>query len=130
MPAPVYATYDQYVDVTGDEATPEATVTVRLAQASSIVEEMLIGAIYDTDTDDKPTDPDQADAVMRATCYQARWMRGPADPNSPDQLLASKSVGSVSWTRATGRKGDPRYAPMAITTLRVAGLLPTYVVEM
>jgi hypothetical protein len=132
MAPPVYATYVQYVDVTGDEATPEATVTARLPAASLIVDEMLTGAVYDTDAAEKPTDTGVADALMRATCHQAGWMRGPADPASPDLLLASKTVGAVSWTRATGGAGagNPKYAPMAVTVLRVAGLLPTYAVEL
>lgn len=64
----------QYADIPALTAYPGgATVPVEdadahLRTASRVVDRLLLGILYDTDSDGLPTDPDVAEALSDATC--------------------------------------------------------------
>ena len=99
-----------------------------LERASDDIDRVLIGAIYDVDTNELPTDPVVAEALKRATCAQALFRSVLADPSGGLGQLRSFTIGSISGTRATGPNGQPaassRYSDTAVDILRVAGLVP------
>jgi hypothetical protein len=98
-----------------------------LRLASDMVDELLIGAVYDHDDDGDPTDPTDQAALRKATCAQAHYLMTTGDLTGAQASLQSASVGSVSWTRASSAAGgvvQARYAPAAVAALRVAGLTP------
>ncbi|TMR99515.1 hypothetical protein [Nonomuraea basaltis] len=122
----VYATADDFSTFTGKPA-PEG-IAASLARASERVDELLIGAVYDTDeVTEMPTDPKERDAVMRATCAQAAWMIATGDPYGVAATFKDVSIGSVRLSRAGGGGSGPaRHAPDAGRILHTAGLLPGY----
>ncbi len=75
------------------------------------------------DGDGRPADPEEREAVVRATCTQTGQVR---------RCLRRQTVkiGSVQLDRAgTGNAGPPRYAQNAVSILRKAGLLLGYVID-
>ena len=124
--APVYATLQQYRDETRDSATPDAKVEDKLPRASLRLDELLIGAFYDTDDTGAPTDELTAEVFMRATCAQAQFMVARDDDTGAKGGMQNVSVGGVSYSRAqesTGVGAD-RFAPEAVSILRTEGILP------
>lgn len=131
MPAPVYATAADYLAYCNGVITDTL-----LKQASLRVDELIIGAVYETDSNDQPTDPDIIDALREATCAMAQWMNEQGDTTgtggSSSGTLKSASIGSASWSYGdsptTGRQlttsSGLLVAPVAVSVLRVAGLLP------
>lgn len=130
MTAPIYATESDYRNWVEDQ---DATISARLLrQASRVVDEILIGAVYDTDPIDQPTDPDLIQAFADATCAQAAWMDAAGDTtgSSDTATIGSASIGSVSYTGASAATVAPAghtlsgasIAPAALRELRGAGL--------
>lgn len=130
--APVYATPAQYRQVTGQDPPPDALR--KLADASELVDDLLIGAVYEVDEDtDLPTDPKVASALARAVCRQVQWWELTGDPHGVTNVYPSVSIGSVSLARGGGAASGPpsaadRIAPDALSALRVAGILPTFAI--
>lgn len=116
-----------------EEAVPVPPGATRLLRdASEVLDELLIGAMYATDADGMPTDPDVVDALKRATCAQARYTSELGDETGAKGQYASWSTGGVSVTRAFATAGSNqlnRVAPQAVLILRTEGLLPSYVVR-
>lgn len=125
----VYATAADYAAYTGKPA-PAGIDTV-LARASERIDELLMTAVYDVDeTTDLPTNPTDADAIMRATCAQAAWSLAVGDQYGVAAAFSDVKIGSVSVKRAGGGGSGPaRHAPDAASILRTAGLLPGYVID-
>lgn len=128
MAAPIYATLDDYRDWAHDDTAVMSEVL--FARASGIVDEVLIGAVYQVDTDQKPTDPIVAAAITAATCAQAQWMDATGDTTGAGDVVQveSASIGSVSFTgqhtvaaAAYTSTGAP-VASGALRELRLAGL--------
>ncbi|MFI8817460.1 MULTISPECIES: hypothetical protein [unclassified Streptomyces] len=91
------------------------------------MDDALLTAIYDTDTDGMPTDPDVAAALSAATCAQVEYVaeQGGDDTGAAGQW-DSVSIGPVAMS---GRKGGPvgsavDIGPRALRTLTRARLLP------
>jgi hypothetical protein len=122
----VYATVQQYRDVTKDEATPDDRVEMWLQLASEALDIALIGAIYKVDADEMPTDPKVAGVFVRACCRQAQYEIANNDPAQVKDQYTSSSVGGVSYGRAASATGRalPPLAPRALAILQVAGVLP------
>jgi hypothetical protein len=124
--APVYATLEQYRDQPGGSAYADDKVTDMLPRASLRLDELIVGAFYDTDTDGQPTDALTAEVFMRATCAQAQFMLVQDDPTGAKGAFQNVSVGGVSYSRAqesTG-VGKDRFAPEMVSILRTEGILP------
>lgn len=120
---PVYATAANYQQVTGQ--TPPADAIRKLANASELLDEALIGAWYETDPDTQlPTDPAVAAALARAVCWQVLWEQATGDEQGLAVVYPSMSIGSVSISRGSGSDGGggsvwARLAPRTASTLRL-----------
>lgn len=108
----------------GDPAPAHADRLLELA--SGLVDEMLVGAIYATDSGGLPTDSRVAGALKRATLLQAQYMAATADELGIKDAFSSMSTGGVSWTKATGANGRTptfRFSPAAVGYLRSSGAM-------
>lgn len=128
--ARVYATRADLVDYAPPSVTvpdePEATRV--LTRASEDVDDALLTAVYDVDTDDMPTDTKVIEAMKLATCAQAieRIRTGTEDGNDGLDGWDSVSIGSISLSGrrksdAGARSGSDLTAE-AVGHLRRAGL--------
>lgn len=121
----VYATAADYATYTAKPA-PEGIDTA-LARASERIDELLLGAVYDTDANEMPTKPKEREAITRATCAQAAFMLATGDPYGVAAAFKDVSIGSVRLSRAGGAASvPPRHAPDSARILHTAGLLPGY----
>ncbi|WP_242882590.1 hypothetical protein [Actinomadura litoris] len=118
---PVYATPDELTTWL-DAPAPQGAVRL-LRVASQIVDEILIGAVYDTDAFEAPTDPQVAERLREATCAQAAYLLALGDDTGATTQAGSHSTGGVSASRA---QAAPRWAPQALSVLRAGGLLPIH----
>jgi hypothetical protein len=97
-----------------------------LEEASDDLDEVLIGAVYDTDEDGQPTDPDVAEMLRKATVRQVHWMMRRDDETGADSDVQSMTVGQRSFTRRTVGSAagtTPKVGPRAAQILRTSGLL-------
>jgi hypothetical protein len=124
----VYATADDLADFL-DPAPVPPTAPRHLPQASEDIDELLIGAVYDVDANDLPTDPRIADALKRATCAQALFIAVGGDETGAKAQFGTVNVGSIAYSRNQRMDGANarvplRYGPRAVSILRMAQLLP------
>lgn len=113
MALPVYATQAQLEEFTGGLISDEPKVDRWLALASGLVRHATRTAVYDTDDDGAPTDPDVAAAFTNAVCAQvAAWIDLGVDPTAGRAAVtgsaASSSLGSakVEFTKRAGADDD------------------------
>lgn len=120
-----YATVSDYLAHTGT-TVPPAGLDRLLTVASNRVDEILIGCIYDTDSQGRPTDTDVKGWLRDATCEQVLYMLDTGDSTGAGGFV-QQTVGRISWSQGKGANGEtqPRHAPEAIGILHVNGLLPT-----
>lgn len=139
MTAPIYATLDDYRDWVGDQTAEMSAVL--FVRASRVVDEVLIGAVYDVDSSELPTDPVVLEALKDATCAQAQWFDETGDTTASGAggelgHITSASIGSASYsmknagggTDAGATQTTPSGIPIApgvVSTLRIAGLKPS-----
>ncbi len=125
----VYAT-PQELAAWLDLTDPPAGASLALRDASLIVDDLLVGAVYATDADGRPTDPAVVEALRDATCAQAAHK--PKGTNQPSEggKVASVKVDKVSKTFATspttGAVVDDPVSSQAVSILRLAGLVPAH----
>lgn len=127
--APVYATSEDLASYLGETAPANADALLRAA--SLLVDGLLIGAVYATDSKQQPTDDGVADALVDATVMQAAYWHHTGLPAEGAGAYESVSIGSVSLSRGdgavSGRAVDgQQVAPGVTTPLQLAGLLPVY----
>ncbi|WP_141575855.1 hypothetical protein [Actinomadura sp. WMMA1423] len=119
---------------TGDLAEFLNTIPVwpgaerHLEQASEDIDELLIGAVYDVDANELPTDPKVKAAIIRATCAQAHYIRECGDETGGKSQFTSVHVGSMGYSRnrlisESGTRKSSKYSDRAIAILRVERLL-------
>lgn len=126
----VYATPAELATWLGlDE--PPAGASLALRDASLIIDGLLIGAVYETDADGKPTDERVAGILRDATCAQAAFKpKGSNTPSEPGGKVASVKVDKVSKTYAvsptTGAVVEESYSQQAVSILRIEGLIPAH----
>lgn len=90
---PVYADIDDYATYVGVPLAKEFPSRI-MTRASLEIDKALVGARYETDDDDMPTDADLIDVLRDATCAQARplveqWMASFCDdPKKQMQMPA------------------------------------------
>ncbi|WP_113705369.1 hypothetical protein [Nonomuraea lactucae] len=123
----VYATAADYAAYT-DKPAPDG-IAAALARASERIDELLLGAVYNTDDNEMPTDPKEREAIMRATCAQAAWSLALGDPYGVASAFKDVQIGSVRLGGRNTDGGPPRHAPDAARILHTAGLLPGYVFD-
>jgi len=128
----VYATPDQYTKVAEEPWDGDAAVlTKRLRAASIEVEKLTRRAVYDTDEDGYPTDPDIADAFAEATCRIVEYWQETDDPTGADAYAGAVKIGSVSLGTTSSspdsltaqEKLARRIGTRAIDVLTNAGLI-------
>lgn len=128
--APVYATPEELATwLALDE--PPAGASLALRDASLAIDGLLIGAVYATDTDGKPTDQHVIDTLRDAVCAQAAFKpKGSNVPAEPGGKLAAVKVDKVSKNFATnpttGAVVEDVYSPQAVSILRIEGLIPAH----
>ena len=113
-----YATTGELTAWLPDGLTIPVDATRLLASASRAVDRMLmvLGAVYDVDTDNLPTDADVIVALRDATCAQASWWIETGDEQGVASALTSaNSGGGPSWGGLV-----PRFAPGAVEILQTA----------
>lgn len=102
-----------------------------LAEASRMVDEMLLTAVYPVDeVTGLPTETAHIEALRDATCLQAEWAKESGDKNSTGagkpagftlgRLSVQQPSGGSTSTRGTGPRGE--WAPRAWARLQRAGL--------
>lgn len=128
--APVYATPADLAAWLGLSEPPEGADRA-LRDASLDVDVLLIGAVYDTDADGRPTDPKIAGILQDATCAQAVFKpKGSNTPAQPGGKLSAVKVDKVSKNFATdpttGRVVEDVYSSQALSILWIEGLIPAH----
>lgn len=129
-----YATLAQFAGylrkVPPDDFDPQS-----LVRASRRVDRALIGAIYDVDTDGRPTDLTIAAALRDATCAQALWWDELGDTTGSGALSewGEVEIGQVRLRRSGNSRGEagansPLLCLAAEDFLRAAGLLPVHAI--
>lgn len=116
MTAPIYATPDELAAyITGDPEAEAgentATYTLRIRQASRLVQSAIASAVYAVDGDNLPTDASKLAAVQEATCEQASaWITADIDPAAGTAQLArgvkSKSLSGPGGTASVTYEAD------------------------
>jgi hypothetical protein len=127
VPQPgLYASVKQYRDWSGDTWTPAQRVQVKIQRASEDLDLALVAAVYRTDADGMPLDPQLANVLARACSAQIAWLLDVNDDSGVKRQFASTSVGGVSATRVASAQGGalPVLAPRCLSILRVNGILP------
>lgn len=128
-----YATVDDFEAYLDGEALPSNAARL-LDTASDLIDDMLVGAIYDVDENGDPTDPADIATLKKATCAQAQYLAMLGDETGAQANFASASAGAVSFSRMIGSSPSrtivsARYAPQAVSILRTAGFLPVGVLQ-
>ena len=120
----VYASTGDYAEWIGTAPPPGARRA--LAAASRAIDELLLTAVYDVDSEGLPTDAAVAAALRDATCAQAAYQTATGDPAGVGAgHITQAQIGSVSFQRrGSGGQDTPgRYSPQAVQILQQAGLL-------
>ncbi|WP_433701779.1 hypothetical protein [Nocardiopsis sp. CA-288880] len=128
--APVYATPEELATWLGLDEPPVGAVTA-LRDASLIVDGLLIGAVYETDADGKPTDQHVIDTLRDATCAQAAFKpKGSNTPapegGRPTTVKVDKVSTGFATNPATGEVIKEPYSQQALDILRIEGLIPAH----
>lgn len=127
VPQPgLYASVAQYRDWSGDTWTPANIIQTKLQRATEDIDVALVAAVYRTDADGMPLDPQLIDVLVRATSAQTQYLLAQNDDAGIKREYASTSVGGVSATRAAHMQAMALQpiAPRALAILRVEGVLP------
>lgn len=125
---PDYATvrdYAAFLEEDPDSYTAPPRLDADLESASQLVRRCTKTAVYQTDEDGIPTEPQVAEAFTAATCAQAEWFQEIGDNTGVGGFYNSMSIGSVALAGARGSDvpGGGRLAAKAATILDNAGLL-------
>jgi hypothetical protein len=127
VPLPgLYASVADYRNRTGDQNTPVQRVQVALQLASEDMDVALVAAVYRTDADGMPLDPQLANVLRRATAAQCQYIIHTDDDPGVKREYASTSIAGISATRAVAMQAKALrpICPQALGILRVAGVLP------
>lgn len=109
----VYATPADLSDWTGEDVLPDDTRLLR--DASVVVDTILLGAVYDTDEDELPSDPKIRGILRDATCAQAAWVRETGGGEGPT------AFGTLRFD-STAERSTKEVSPSAVYILGVSGL--------
>lgn len=125
----VYATTQDYLNYM-DATVPPSGLGRVLGVASTRVDELMVGVIYDTDTAGRPKDLETAALLRDATCEQAFYMVEVGDTSGAGSFT-ELTVGRISWHQGSGKTATQpsRYSPEVVSMLHTAGLDPVYVIR-
>ena len=103
--------------------TPPDNAEYLLALATEDVDDLIVGAVFDT-VAGLPADPDLLAALKLATVVQAVFLADGKDPSGGAAAIQEVTVGGVRYTRAARGDRPGRYSPRAQGILQRAGLIP------
>lgn len=120
-----YATVQELTDFLAPAAAP-ADAARLLDRASRDVDEAIITAVYDTDANGDPTDPDVLNALKAATLEQAAYRIAAGDGGAGQ--WGQVTLGPANLTRRTDRIPPSEVTVGALgadahKVLKLAGLL-------
>ncbi|MEU6651281.1 hypothetical protein ABZ904_18010 [Streptomyces sp. NPDC046900] len=124
-----YATVEELTEFLAPDPVP-ANAARLLDRASTKLDQLLIGAVYDTDADGLPLDPALAAVFREAVCIQAQYIADLGDETGANANVSQMSLGNQTITRFFGRPGsssagkNSRVAPDLLELLQVKGLWP------
>lgn len=122
---PTYVTPAEYATFLGTDPAPANTERL-LRRASVTIDSLLVGAVYQTDTNGLPTDADLLEVIKECVCLQAQFITALGDETGAMQNVSKMTLGNQSIDRAfpvtTG--GTPRLSPDVLDLLRIHGLHP------
>ncbi|MDX3712736.1 hypothetical protein PV733_28115 [Streptomyces europaeiscabiei] len=126
-----YATVEEFTDFLDPDPVP-ANAARLLDRASTKLDKLLLGAVYETDEDGLPTDTALADVFREAVCIQAQYVADLGDETGANANVSSMSLGNQSITRNLGAPGSAsagktsRVSPDLLDLLQVKGLWPVF----
>ncbi|MFI0939146.1 hypothetical protein [Streptomyces sp. NPDC021020] len=122
-----YATVEDFTDFLDPDPVPPNAARL-LANASRKLDQLLIGAIYTTDSDGLPTDPELVEVFREAVCLQAQYIAGLGDETGANANVSQLQVGNQRMIRALSLvgSGTSRVSPEMLTLLQTEGLVPVY----
>ena len=133
----IYATAAEYRELAEEQwpASGDVLLLKRLRSASVEVEKLTRRAVYATDADGFPTDPDVRDAFTEATCAIVEHWQDTDDPRGVDAVQGAVKIGSVSLGTTSSAPSEmdareklaQRIGDKAIDILTTAGLIPATV---
>ncbi|MDC2953383.1 hypothetical protein PO587_02815 [Streptomyces gilvifuscus] len=122
-----YATVQEFTDYLDPDPVP-ANAARLLEKASRRLDRLLIGAIYPTDADGLPTDPELIEVFREAVCIQAQYIAALGDETGAMANVSQMELGNQKIVRALSvvGSGTPRVAPDLLDLLQTKGLWPVY----
>ncbi|MFJ3665067.1 hypothetical protein ACIPSE_01285 [Streptomyces sp. NPDC090106] len=122
-----YATVEEFTDYLDPDPVPPNAARL-LAKASRRLDRLLIGAVYETDDNDLPTDPELIEVFREAVCIQAQYIADLGDETGAMANVSQMELGNQKIVRAISvvGSGTPRVAPDLLDLLQAKGLLPVY----
>ncbi|MFD4523254.1 hypothetical protein ACFWP7_04830 [Streptomyces sp. NPDC058470] len=122
-----YATVEEFTDYLDPDPVPDNAARL-LNRASKRLDSVLIGAVYETDENGLPTDPDLVEIFREAVCIQAQYIAALGDETGAMANVSQMSLGNQQIVRAISvvGSGTPRVSPDMLELLQVEGLWPVY----
>lgn len=119
----VYATSEQLASYL--QGTAPADAGRLLSRASELIDDHIVTAIYDTDTNGMPTDTAVVATLQQATCAQVEyWIAGDEEDDILGPVQGLQLAGMQVQYGAGENRATPMYlAPRAARALRNGGLL-------
>lgn len=121
LPEPGYATNVDYLASEGSLPDTAAAVDAKLRKASRFIDSVLIGALYETDTNNLPTDTGALAALKAAVIAQVAFWYSGYGSEFGEPAYDEMKIGTVLLK---GAKSGNMLAPQAMYELRTVGLLP------
>lgn len=120
-----YATVEEFGDYLDPDPVPDNAARL-LNRASTRLDSILIGAMYETDEDGLPTDPDLVEVFREAVCIQAQYIADLGDETGAMANVSQMELGNQKIVRAISvvSSGTPRVSPDMLELLQVKGLWP------
>ena len=107
----LYASLAQYRQREYDLLTPDDLVNYHLQLASGVIDEALIGAVYPTDADGMPTNPEHIAIFMRACCAQVAFQLVNNDPQNVKTQFSFATAESPPAPDGARQKAQGRRLP-------------------
>jgi hypothetical protein len=122
-----YATVGEFTEFLDPDPIP-ANAARLLDRASTKLDQLLMGAVYETDADGLPLDPALAAVFREAVCIQAQYIDSLGDETGAMANVSQMSLGNQQIVRAISvvGSGTPRVSPDLVALLQTKGLWPVY----
>ncbi|MGW3305888.1 hypothetical protein ACWDG9_04785 [Streptomyces sp. NPDC001073] len=119
-----YATVEEFTEYLDPDPAP-ANASRLLDRASTKLDQLLVGFVYDTDDDGLPTDPKIQGLFREAVCIQAQYIDSLGDETGAMANVSQMSLGNQQIVRAVSvvGNGTSRVSPDLIDLLRANRLL-------